>query len=465
MTRSSWPVALFVAAALIAGAVVAARLGPATSPVAAPDGSDPAVRSSVWYCPHGGGAGWRGTLSMATPGSTSVSVRVTSLDERAPSPAELVEVAPDVTTTRPLDVSSASAATVVEVFDGFVGVGYRLIAGGDDTGLGAEPCIDVPSANWWASGLTTVKGDRAMLVVANPFRSQAVFDISLFTPDAPPLRDTAWSDIRLAPGRSAVFDVSRQVPGKQAVTALIEASVGRTVVGTLTVTAVGGVRSSLATPAQAARWFVPVVEGSGQVELGLGVSGEDAVRFSATLRTSDGPATGGLIGVRQGALSSAAYALTTVEPSGIELTTDGGAAVSTGAIARGESADDAATGGMDVVATTWLVPPTVGQEPWFPGLVVANPGDTDVRVHVVTLPSSSGSVSASATFTVKAGASGGPPRSFLDSDPEAMILVSATGPVIALGGSTSSGLSGLAWYALAGGVPVPAWAVSAADAA
>jgi hypothetical protein len=457
MRRTAWPTALVVALLLVGGAVAASRRGPATPP---PD-AGPTVRSSAWYCPHGGGEGWEGTLALASTDDSPVEVRITTLDDRAPGAPEVVEVPPGRTLVRPLEVSSASSATVVETFDGFVGAGYRLVAGGDDAGFGAEPCLPAAAARWWVSGLSTAKGDRASLVVANPFRSQAVFDIVLFTPDGAPLRDPTWTDVRLAPGRSASFNVSGKVPGKAAVTAVVEGSLGRTAVGSVTIAESGGVRSMVGTAAQAVRWFVPVAAGSGQSSVGVGVTGEDAVRFSAAIRGETGPATaGGVLGVRQGAASASAYQLTTPGPSTIDLTADRPVTVGLGAL--GSTADHAASAGMAVPATAWLVPPTVGREPWFPGLVVGNPGDSEVQVELVTLPTDDGIAPATASFDIPAGATAVPPSSFLESDPTAMILVRASGPVVAAGASTSSGLEGVAWYALANGVAVPAWAIGSA---
>jgi len=331
--------------------------------------------------------------------------------------------------------------------------------------MGAEPCADAASTGWSSIDLGTLEGEDAFLIIMNPFASQAVFDLALFSPDAPPLRDPNWTDVRLAPGRAAAFDVAAKVPGKDAVSATVDVNSGRVAAATLSFGHDGGVRSALAAPATASRWYLPVVEGSGQSALLLGVTDDAPVRFDAVLR-SEGPPqpAGGLIGVRQGAFSTAQYPVTTSGPSMVELATRDDHPVIAGLRSTGQAADTAATGGATVTSDAWVVLPTVAEEPWFPGLVVANPGDMDVDITVRTLPSAEGVAAAEASFRVPAGTAASPPVSFLQADPRGAVLVQASGPVVALGGSTSSGLKGLAWYALAMGVPVPAW-VSAGAAA
>ena len=56
------------------------------------------------------------------------------------------------------------------------------------------------------------------------------------------------------------------------------------------------------------------------------------------------------------------------------------------ALRPGLGNDDAATAGAVDTSTAWVVPPTVAGEPAEPGLLVVNPGDTDVTVTVRLLP-------------------------------------------------------------------------------
>jgi len=59
------------------------------------------------------------------------------------------------------------------------------------------------------------------------------------------------------------------------------------------------------------------------------------------------------------------------------------------------------------------------------------------------------------TITVSAGRVAGAPKGFLEQADRAAVLVTADGPIVALGASTSGGAKGLASYGLAVGVPLP----------
>ncbi|HYJ62008.1 MAG TPA: hypothetical protein VE032_11155, partial [Actinomycetota bacterium] len=199
MRRTSWVLAIVVGVAVLGAAALADRVGPAAPPAA-----DPAtVMSQTWFCPHGGGREWRGTLVLANPSTTTAPARITALGTDKPGEPETLDLPPGRTVLRPLAADTAASATVVEAFDANVGVGFQVRGGGAQTGLGAEPCLSAAATAWWTSSISTAQDDHASLVVMNPFRAQTVFDITLYSPDGPPLRDPEWTDVRLGPGRSA----------------------------------------------------------------------------------------------------------------------------------------------------------------------------------------------------------------------------------------------------------------------
>ena len=449
MRRTSWVLAVVVGVAVVVGAVAADRVGPAAPPAA----DAPTVTSQTWYCPHGGGREWRGTLVLANPGTDTVPVRITSLGAKPGEAGEALELPPERTVLRPLVADSPDAATVVEAFDGEVGVGYLVRGGGSQTGLGAEPCVSTPATRWWTSSLSTEQGDHASLVVMNPFRAQAVFDIALFAADSPPVRNPAWTDLRLGPGRTATFDVSGELPGKEAVAAVVEGSAGRTVVGTLTTTDGGGIRAAVASPVLGTRWILPTAAGEGKAVLGVGVTDQDPVGFDVVLRSPESLRTV-VFGGEQGAQSAGTVELTVEGPSAAELTTGEGPGVVAGLISLGEADDDAATGGTTATASRWIVTPTAAEEPWEPSIVLVNPGEEDAEVTLRTLPSADDIEPVEVTISVRAGRAITAPRAFAEADPRGAVLVSSSGPVVALGASTSSGIRGIAWYALALGVPL-----------
>ena len=52
------------------------------------------VHSGAWYCPHGGGPGWRVDLSVTNPGPQRVSIRVSRFARRSSATGAMLSVAP-----------------------------------------------------------------------------------------------------------------------------------------------------------------------------------------------------------------------------------------------------------------------------------------------------------------------------------------------------------------------------------
>ena len=121
---------------------------------------------------------------------------------------------------------------------------------------------------------------------------------------------------------------------------------------------------------------------------------------------------------------------------------------------RGSGDDEAATGGAPEPSVGWVVLPTAfGIDP-RPSLVLVNGTDRTVTAQLRLLREG-GASSDATTVSVPAHAAAAAPNTFLRADHTAAVLVSADGPVIALGaGAAGSGAS--ARYATALGVPVPA---------
>jgi hypothetical protein len=112
-------------------------------------------------------------------------------------------------------------------------------------------------------------------------------------------------------------------------------------------------------------------------------------------------------------------------------------------------------------AEDWLVPPTVRGTTAKPGLVLVNPGTEPVDVTLLLLPEGSTDPGQPVTLSIPGQRAVGAPAGFLVRDPLAAVLVRATGPIVALGASTSGGKDALTLYGLAAGVPVPAVALPA----
>ena len=334
--------------------------------------------------------------------------------------------------------------------------GWIVRAADPEVGIGTESCAPAAGQHWFAAGASTQQGEQASLIVMNPFATEAVFDVVLFS-SRPPLRNSQLTDVVLGPGRSVAVPLAKRLVDEAAIGAEVDAKVGRIAVATLGVSGGGGVRSILGTTATSLRLDLPTAAGSGQSSLEVTDPQDQDARFSATAWTSDGPSpAGGLIGQEHRATSAAAYPVMTSGATVVSVSAQGGAGLFAAVRSDGQSDDDAATGGTAAPGPAWVVPPTVADQPAIPGVLVANPGTAPVQVSLRLLPPGKDTVARpTVTLTVPPSSTVAAPAAFLDQSPAASVLVTADGDVVAAGASTSGGVLGLSLYGLALGVPVP----------
>lgn len=452
--RGQGLLAVGLALVVVVAGVAFTRIGP-KAPAPATGGSAP---SGAWFCPHGGGVGWRSTIFLENPGTANVTARITSLDSDQAATTISVEVPAGMQVARTMTASHRGSATYVEYFGGWIAAGWLTRGGGDDFGVGAEPCAPAASQTWYASDNTTEQGQSAYLVVMNPFAAQAVFNVVLYTQDRAPIRSSVLTDITVPPHRSVALPLNKQIPGETAVTAEVLVTAGRVAAGSMGVNVFGGVRSALAWPTTASDAILPVAAGAGQSQLLVTVPGTRSVALNAML-FSGRPAApaSGLVNVTQAPQTAHVYPAITQGPSAIELKAGDGGQVAASLRASGPVHDDDATAGALAAATTWIVTPTVAGEPAHPGLVLVNTSGEDAQVVLHLIASVGDSPAADITVKVPAASTVGVPSDFLASVPQAGVLATSDGPpIVAMGASTSLGQKGIADYALALGVPVPA---------
>jgi hypothetical protein len=440
--------AIVLAALAVIGAGAAERLGPATPS----SGAVGEAVSSVWLCPHGGGPGWRGTIEIANPGDVAVQARLTSLGDGEPTAVGQVEVPAHETVSHDVPDRARGATTQVQLFGGWAAVGWVVRAGGNEAGLGAEPCTSEPGAHWAVVDGVTTKQTHSYLVVMNPFPSDAVIDVALFLAGRPPVRDSAWTDLPVRAGRSVALDVGSRVLGESIVGVDVTATRGRIAVGSLAVRGSGSVRSTIASSSYASSWILPVAGGAGGGIVSLLVPGDLGVRFGATLLQADEQeqTAGNLALVRQGGTSTVSAPFSTVGPSAVIVTITGEGEVVADVRAAGPGPDDASTGGTATPGPGWVVLPTaVGGSP-APALVLVNSGDTPVTATATLLDGGGETVS----VTVAPRQTASVPLRFLRGDATAGVLIVGDGDLVALGAGTS-GPGQTGWYAMAMGVPLP----------
>ena len=318
--RGQGVLTLAVVAAVLAAGIAFDRLGPKAAGAAQP-GLAP---SGAWFCPHGGGAGWRTELDLVNPGPTDATVRITTLGTGAPTQPSTLTLPAGSEVRQDASGRDRGAATFVEYFGGWIAAAWTSVAGGKDVGAAAEPCAPRASQVWYAADNTTQLGQDAYLVVMNPFAATAVFDVALFTTDRAPIRDSDLSDVSLRPHRSVAIRLNPYVADEEAVTAEVNVTSGRAAVASLGVTKGRGVRSALAWSGTATQAFLPVAAGSGQSQIAVSVPGTVGVAFEVTL-LSDQPVkpVEGLAGASQDPQTARVYPLITNGPSAAFVQTQG----------------------------------------------------------------------------------------------------------------------------------------------
>ena len=444
--------ALVVAIAAVAGGVAFTRLGPKAQPEAPPGHAT----SGAWLCPHGGGTDWKGWLYLANPGTDPVAVRVGSLAKAPAEPGRNLSVAPGSTVRLELAVGARESATYVEYFGGWVAASWVTQGGGGQPGIGAEPCAPAAATTWYVSDASTRRGEQSYLVVMNPFGTDAVFDVALYTADRAPIRDSELTDLTLGPRRSMAVRLNDFAADESAVAAEVDVKAGRVAVSSLDLSESTGIRSVIGTTGLAESAYLPVAGGAGQTQLLLaGPRGaRAAVRGHAVLEEPPQSA-GGLTAVDQNPATSAAYPVIVDGPSTVGVRLQDGDPFAAALRSTGPGNDAAATGGAATPAERWVVLPTVAGEPARPGIVIANPSDEPSQVQVVRLPRRDGAVGETLTIEVPANGVASVPAEYLSEALDAGVVISVVNgaPVIALSASTSLGTEGRSVYGLATGVP------------
>lgn len=431
------------------------RLGvkppPSASPGVAPSG--------VWLCPHGGGPDWEASLYLANPGDVEVQARITSLgQERAQAPKTVVVPAGgQVRVSTP--AQERGSTTYVEYFGGWVSAGWVTRGASGEVGIGAEPCAPEPARSWFSSGVSTGQDEQGFLVVMNPFATDAVFDVALFfAPPRNPVRDSELMDVTLDPGRSMAIKLNGFGEGEVAMGVSMGVSSGRVAAATTVVSEGRGITSVLASTATVRTAYLPTIPGAGQSILSLSVPTDQGTDVGALL-LSKGP-TRPVPNLAAGALeptSAAIFPVTPERPTSVDVAVQEGGSIMAALRTQGPGNDDAATAGAVEPAAAWVVPPTVAGEPAKPGLLVVNPGDTEVTVTLRLLPLD-GTTGEQTSLTVLPASVIAVPADFLDAEPDASVLVTTEGgPVIPLGVSTSLGSQGDSVFGMAVGVPIPDW--------
>ncbi len=452
--QAGWAL-LLLAVVVAGGAYLQRAVGPKTSAAASSD----AAPSGAWFCPHGGGPEWAVTLELANPGTAPVQVRVTGLSGHRPSTPQSFTVAAGAELLVHEAAEERDSASFIEYFGGWVAAGWVIHAGAGEKGVAAEPCLPQASERWFLPDGQTTERQDAYVVIMNPFATDAIFTLTLYTQKRVPITAGAWTNVVLAPRRSRAFRLNATALGEGAVSTLVDVKVGRVAAASLGLAELGGIRSSIGvagSPPQ--RTILPAGFAQGASTLVVMNTGDARPELQATLFSKEASQPlGSLVQNAPNAGSAQPYPLTLEGPSAIDVRSTPGTVVALRTL--GVSADQGSTAGASTPESAWVVLPSIAGTPAHPGLILANPGDVAAVVKLMLLPSAPGTVPQSVTVTVPPSRAVAGPKLFVMAKPFAAILVTAeSGTLVPAAASYSLGQDGMATYAVSLGVPIPdAW--------
>lgn len=458
-------VAVLTAGVVAAGGMVMERrLEPRVPPPPA-GGAD---FSGAWFCPHGGGEGWRAWVTVANPSARPTEIRLTTWVGRTPREAAEI-LPPGAHRTVEVPAGQPAAATAVEFVGAPAAAGMVVTRPAElGGGVAAEPCAEQAGTRWYVPEASTLRGETSLVVLHNPFAVDAVADVGLIAGNRL-VRPGRLKGIVLNPGQARAIDLGRFALGEESLAAAISVPLGRVVAGGVTSSA-GGLRATLAVPEPSRRWIIPG-GGDGSGILLVTAPGEEAAPIHArayaaeaesalvdletvpagtVLALDEGARDAGVVVEADGpapilAARRLAAAVPPPEPPSARREGQGGGRQ--GDRRKEEEPppppppDLAASAGVPVPGTAWLVLPPVPPGSGGAVILVENPGFRAADVEVTPLGTDGPGEPLAVTV---------PPRSTVRVDlpqPAAADVRASTGSVVAAGAAL-----GAATYAVAAGI-------------
>lgn len=338
--------------------------------------------SGAWFCPHGGGVGWRAWLALANPTGDESEVLVTTYSEGVP-PIEARTNLP-AGSERIIEVPAVRMASgsVVEFFGAAPSAG--MVVARPEGGQAAEPCSPRAGKRWYLAEGTSERGQQAWLVVLNPYSVDATFDV-LLTAKEPVAQPGALRGILLPARQAVALDLNQFALGKKTLGATVHVSVGKVAVGGMGL-GENGIRATQAVAGPARTWFLPGAGDDGPSAVAV-LAPDGDVPLGATIQGADSQADAGLGDIAVPAGLADTFEVLAIQ-SGIAVATKGtGVFVAGRRLSLSTAADQAATAGASRGARGWIAPPALGPDGGQSFLVLQNvgPQSTTVRVSLLTL--------------------------------------------------------------------------------
>ena len=384
--RLIW-VAVIVAVVAASAAIVDGSVHPGAAAFSTPADNE---RTGAWFCPHGGGDGWKGWLTLTNPGHTAVHVRMTGFASNGPGSTTTFDVPARTQAVRQITAKDPAAGTEVEYFGGWVQASTTVTNGsGSRSQSTTVLCISGAGSDWYLAGLSTRVGETAFVVAMNPFAEIAEFDVALFT-EKRALRPGTLSPLVVPPGRSVAIKLNQFAllgQGENALAVHVASRVGRVIVSGVEVTP-RGMLAEAGVAGPAARWVLPA--GGTSASLRLVAFNPGSARSDLSVVSQS--ATGQLLASGTNGLSVPAggvqtFQLRVLPSAGVVVQSSNGQPVVVAGRAERPSGDVTIVGGPRPGSTAdrWLVVAGIAPRAGQSFLVLQDPGSADARVHVTWL--------------------------------------------------------------------------------
>jgi hypothetical protein len=301
-------------------------------------------------------------------------VRVRTISSEKPSTPHDDVVEPGSTLVVPVPGRAREASTTVEYVGGFVAAGWIEHAGGDETGVAAEPCLADTGVRWLLpDGTAAVEENDDHVVVMNPHATEAVISLTLLTDgQRGPVRTEDWTNVTLRPYRSRAFSLNENALGDTTVSTIVDVSVGRVAAATLGISTGGGIRASLGMPAGARTQILPGAGDTGRTALAVVSTGSQPVALTGTvLEAETTQPVAGLADAAPAGETARTIPLTTGTPTTLVVQADG-SGVASARRTFGAGTDQASTAGATAPGGAWIVLPSVIGAPANPA--ISRPG-------------------------------------------------------------------------------------------
>jgi hypothetical protein len=138
--------------------------------------------STGWYCPAPNGEDLEALMSTANLGRSPLAVRQLSVGEKQES--DFAQARVEALHRRSIPLRQFNIPNAVGVTDAFgENSTAALTVRGRGKGFASSECSPQPWDRWYFASASTVRGEDHYLLVANPFREEAVVKVRLLMPD------------------------------------------------------------------------------------------------------------------------------------------------------------------------------------------------------------------------------------------------------------------------------------------